>query len=139
MEAASADRRVAHTLVLALLGELRSNPGACQELRALLNERDTDHRLLSPTEAAARLGVHPKTLTRAAAAGRVAGSRRVGRHWRFDPADLALEPVDRPSATPAVVTRLRSRARGGAADAIRTGRPRYAVAPAGRMEYLAVA
>ena len=124
MEAASADRRVAHTLVLALLGELRSNPGACQELRTLLNERETDHRLLSPTEAAARLGVHPKTLTRAAAAGRVAGSRRVGRHWRFDPADLALEPLDRPSAAPAVITRLRSRARGGAADAIRAGRPR---------------
>jgi excisionase family DNA binding protein len=123
METASAELRVAHTLVMALLGELRANPRACEELSVLLNERKTDDRLLSPAEAAARLGVHPKTLTRAAAAGRVAGARRVGRHWRFDPAELALEPVHHASAAPAVVARLRSRARAGAANAIRAGGP----------------
>jgi excisionase family DNA binding protein len=124
MESAATERRVAHTLVLALLGELRANPGACQELRALLNERETGARLLSPTEAAVRLGVHPKTLTRAAAAGRVVGATRVGRHWRFDPAQLALESPHAASAAPPTVARFRARARGGAADAIRTGRPR---------------
>ena len=93
METTSAELRVAHTLVMALLGELRANPRACEELSVLLNEHKADDRLLSPTEAAGRLGVHPKTLTRAAAAGRVAGARRVGRHWRFDPAELALEPL----------------------------------------------
>ena len=124
METASAELRVVHTLVMAVLGELRANPRACQELRALLNERKTDDRLLSPTEAAGRLGVHPKTLTRAAAAGRVAGARRVGRQWRFDPAELALEPLHGASPAHAVVARLRPRARGGVADAIRTGGPR---------------
>lgn len=108
-------------LILAILDELRANPSACQELRALLNGRASDERLLSPREAAGRLGVHPKTLTRAAAAGRVAGARRVGRHWRFDPVELALAPPRSDAAqAPAVLARLRSRARGAAADAIRT-------------------
>jgi excisionase family DNA binding protein len=115
-----AEARVAHILVLAILDELRANPAACQELRALLSGRTSDDRLLSPREAAGRLGVHPKTLTRAAAAGRVAGARRVGRHWRFDPSELALEPPRGASQAPAVLARLRSRARGAAADAIRT-------------------
>ena len=92
MGASSAEARVAQTLVLAILDELRANPGARQELRTLLTERKSNERLLSPNEAAEQLGVHPKTLTRAAAAGRVAGARRVGRHWRFDPAEPALEP-----------------------------------------------
>jgi excisionase family DNA binding protein len=124
MDSVATERRVAHTLVLALLGELRANPGPCQELRALLNERETGARLLSPTEAAVRLGVHPKTLTRAAAAGRVVGALRVGRHWRFDPAELALESPYGASAEPPAVARFRAHPRGAAADAIRTGRPR---------------
>jgi len=120
MGVTSAEARVAQTLVLAILDELRANPGARQELRTLLNERKSNERLLSPNEAAEHLGVHPKTLTRAAAAGRVAGARRVGRHWRFDPAELALEPPRGASAAPRPLARVRSRARGGAADAIRT-------------------
>ena len=119
MGASSAEARVAQTLVLAILDELRANPGARQELRTLLTERKSNERLLSPNEAAEQLGVHPKTLTRAAAAGRVAGARRVGRHWRFDPAELALEPPRGASAAPRPLARLSSRARGGAADAIR--------------------
>ena len=118
----NAEAHVTRILVLAILDELSANPEACQELlRALLNARTSDDRLLTPREAAEHLGVHPKTLTRAAAAGRVAGARRVGRHWRFDPTELALEPPRSagPQA-PAVLARLRSRARGAAADAIRT-------------------
>jgi hypothetical protein len=46
-------------------------------------------------------GIHPKTLTRAAAAGQVAGARRVGRHWRFDPAELILAPPHSPPGTSA--------------------------------------
>jgi excisionase family DNA binding protein len=120
MGASSAEARVAQTLVLAILDELRANPGARQELRTLLEERKSNDRLLSPNEAAEHLGVHPKTLTRAAAAGRVAGARRVGRHWRFDPAELALEPPRGVLPAPRALARVRSRARGGAADAIRT-------------------
>jgi excisionase family DNA binding protein len=120
MDASGAEARVAHTLVLAILDELRANPGARQELRTLLDERKSGDRLLSPHEAAEHLGVHPKTLTRAAAAGRVAGAKRVGRHWRFDPAELALEPPRGAPAAPPPLARIRLRARGGAADAIRT-------------------
>jgi len=117
----SADARVAHTLVLAILDELRANPGARQELRVLLGERTSEDRLLSPREAAKRLGIHPKTLTRAAAAGRVAGARRVGRHWRFDPAELILAPPHRPPGQPPpILAPLRSGPRTAAADAIRT-------------------
>jgi excisionase family DNA binding protein len=120
MDASRAEGRVAQTLVLAILDELRANPGARRELRTLLDERKSNDRLLSPSEAAEHLGVHPKTLTRAAAAGRVAGAKRVGRHWRFDPAELALEPPRGTSAAPRPLARMRLRTRGGAADAIRT-------------------
>ena len=106
-------------LVTAILDELRADEDARRELRELLREREPDgHRLLSPPEAAGRLGVHAKTLTRAAAAGRVAGARRVGRHWRFDPEALALHPPGGVPPAP-VVARQRSYAGRGAADAIR--------------------
>jgi hypothetical protein len=48
MGAGSAEARVAQTLVLAILDELRANPGARQELRTLLDERKSNDRLLSP-------------------------------------------------------------------------------------------
>ena len=48
--------------------------------------------LLTPNQAAELLSVHPKTLTRAAAAGRVRGAVRVGRAWRFAAGELALGP-----------------------------------------------
>lgn len=120
-EGPSAEARVAQTLVVAILDELRANPSVRHELRALLSGRTSEDRLLSPREAARRLGIHPKTLTRAAAAGRVAGARRVGRHWRFDPAELVLEaPRSSPAQAPAILAPVRSRARSAAADAIRT-------------------
>jgi excisionase family DNA binding protein len=107
-------------LVAAILDELRADREARRELRELLGEREpAGHRLLSPIEAATRLGVHPKTLTRAAAAGRVTGARRVGRHWRFDPDALALHPPGRASPAAPVVARLPSHTDRSAADAIR--------------------
>jgi excisionase family DNA binding protein len=66
--------------------------------------------LLAPAAAAALLGVHPKTLTRAAAAGRVSGAVRVGRAWRFRPAELALEPPVGVTPTLAPSARPRQRA-----------------------------
>jgi len=66
-------------LVATILHELRADKDARRELRELLGEREPGgHRLLSPIEAATRLGVHPKTLTRAAAAGRVTGASEAG-------------------------------------------------------------
>jgi len=107
-------------LVAAILDELRADRDARRELRELLREREPGgHRLLTPIEAATRLGVHPKTLTRAAGAGRVPGARRVGRHWRFDPEALALHPPGSTSPPAPVVARLSSRTGRSAADAIR--------------------
>ena len=48
--------------------------------------------LITATQAAEQLHVHPKTLTRAAAQGRRRGVR-CGRMWRFDPATLAIVPT----------------------------------------------
>lgn len=82
-------------------------------------------RLLLPGEAAARLGIHVKTLTRAARQGRVPGARRVGRAWRFDAAQLDLEPIARTSTIAPSPGQTRRRAHGrasSAVDAIRTGR-----------------
>jgi hypothetical protein len=62
-----------------------------------------------------------KTLTRAAAAGRVRGATRVGRAWRFAAADLALDPPSVILPTPAPPGRARESAGGGAAAAIRAG------------------
>lgn len=88
--------------------------------------RGTSGQLLSPAEAAARLGIHVKTLTRAARHGRVPGARRVGRAWRFDSSQLDLQPVTRPPTVASPSRRPRRRAHGtsSAVDAIRTGRTR---------------
>ena len=110
---------LSRTLLATIINELRNDPDAARELRDILTEQERDNGLLTPTEAAARLSVHPKTLTRAAGAGRVPGARRVGRHWRFEPAGLALEPPAGVSPLPTTVTRLRPRAGHAAAEAIR--------------------
>jgi len=91
-----------------------------------LDEQTATGRLLSPAEAAARLGIHVKTLTRAARQGRVPGARRVGRAWRFDASQLDLEPVKRastPASSPAQ-SRRRAHTTSSAVDAIRAGRSR---------------
>lgn len=86
----------------AVLADLEEDPAAPERPRALLTD-DSPRGLLTPANAAERLGVHPKTLTRPAANGRVPGATRVGRHWRFDPAMLALQP---PAGTALVITPL---------------------------------
>ena len=74
--------------------------------------------LISAAQAGHRLGIHPRTLTRAAAAGRVPGAVRVGRSWRFRPDELEVAPPARSRPAPPPPPRRRP-ARGGAAAAIR--------------------
>jgi excisionase family DNA binding protein len=79
------------------------------ELAARLEPfREREEPLLSPEAAAARLGVHPKTLTRASKAGRVAGAIRVGGRWRFRASELELRPVRKPTPIPAPPARART-------------------------------
>ena len=80
-------------LTTALLAELDEQALAslAERLRPYLDRPPTAE-LLSPAAAAAALGIHPKTLVRAAAVGRVPGAVRVGRAWRFQREGLALEP-----------------------------------------------
>ncbi len=78
------------------------------------------HALLAPADAAKRLSVHPKTLVRAARAGRVPGARRVGSGWRFDPDVLDLlspATTTAPTMRPALARRTPTSTR--AVDAIR--------------------
>jgi len=106
------------SILHAVLDDLEANPAACERLRALLTD-ESPTGLLTPSDAAERLGVHPKTLTRAAAAGRVTGAVRAGRHWRFDPATLVLQP---PAGTPPVIVPLARRSgTSTVADSIRGG------------------
>lgn len=96
-------------------------------LRPHLRDAEADARgeaLLSPADAATRLGVHAKTLTRAARDGRVPGARRVGHGWRFDPATLDLLPVTHEVGPPPPSSRTRrsaprKRGTSAAVDAIR--------------------
>jgi len=76
--------------------------------------------LLTPSAAAERLGLHPKTLVRAAGAGRVPGARRVGSGWRFDPETLDVLPVTRvPPAKTARTLRKTPAKNTSVVDAIR--------------------
>jgi excisionase family DNA binding protein len=88
------------------------------KLAPYLSHHHPGERLLTPQEAATRLGVHSKTLTRAAAAGRVSGAVRVGKAWRFKPDELTFLPVARESTIPAKLARRREPS-SNAADAIR--------------------
>jgi len=104
----------------ALLGDLSEKDlvRLAEMLRPYLK---TDDALLSPAQAAQRLGIHPKTLTRAAADGRVPGAVRVGRAWRFRADGLRLDPPAR-VGTPHVRLPRAGRPGTGAASAIRGGK-----------------
>ena len=91
-----------------------------ERLRPYLDQHRGEY-LLTPAEAATRLGLHVKTITRAAAAGRVRGAVRVGRVWRFRPDELALDPPAHVSPAPAPATRPRP-GTSSAATAIRGNR-----------------
>lgn len=89
------------TLARAVLTDLAADPAAIEELRSLLDTAQAE-RMLKADEAADLLGVHPKTLTRAAGAGRVRGAQRVGaRGWRFKASELELLPPEPTSVGPA--------------------------------------
>jgi excisionase family DNA binding protein len=105
-------------LAEALLDQLDADALAelAERLRPYLDRAAADE-LLTPAAAAARLTVHPKTLVRAAAAGRVPGAVRVGRAWRFHRDGLTLEPPAGIAAVPVVAKRRRTT--NGTADAIR--------------------
>jgi excisionase family DNA binding protein len=93
------------------------------ELAARLEPfREREEPLLTPDAAAKQLGVHTKTLTRAAAAGRVAGAIRVGARWRFRSSELELRPVRKPTSTPPPPAQPRTGSiQGTTAGAIRGG------------------
>jgi len=80
------------TLVSALLDALDED--GLRELASRLRPylHADDGQLLAAADAAARLGLHPETLSRMARSGRV-HAIKVGREWRFDPARLAVSPL----------------------------------------------
>jgi excisionase family DNA binding protein len=88
-----------------------------ERLRPYLTDRRDE--LLTPTQAADRLGIHPKTLTRAAVAGRVPGAVRVGRAWRFPADELQLNPPAGVRAAPVNVGRPQRATTSSTVDAIR--------------------
>lgn len=63
-----------------------------ERLRPHLN---AEHRLLTATEAAERLGLHPKTVVRMAREGRLPATK-IGNGWRFAPDQLHVTPRPRP-------------------------------------------
>ena len=111
------------SLVDLLLAEMTDEQALefAERLRPFLNAAADTPDLLTPTEAARRLQVSSRTITRAAAAGRVPGAIRAGRRWRFAADKLALEPPpgSRPTPTPPPPRPRRRRAQGGAAAAIK--------------------
>lgn len=81
------------TLARAFVEGLADDPEALAEIRRLLGVRAADDppRLLTPEQAADRLGIHVNTLRKAARAGRVPGAVRAGaKLWRFHPDQLEL-------------------------------------------------
>jgi excisionase family DNA binding protein len=86
-------------LAAALLDSLDNEALAAlaQRLRPHLAEPDPDGgRLLDPREAAARLGLHERTVARMAREGRIPGAVKIGRGWRFPADRLATQPPPRP-------------------------------------------
>jgi excisionase family DNA binding protein len=87
------------SLVDLIVEELRRHPEKADEIRAVLKDTG-DERLLTTSEAADVLGVHPDTLTRAAREGRCRGAQRAGvKLWRFRSSELEILPTRRPDIT----------------------------------------
>lgn len=88
----------------------------------------TEHQLLTPAEAAQRLGLHPKTVTRMAREGRLPAIR-IGNGWRFHADQLHPSPPP-PATTPKPQPALRAVTRRhdepASVRAIRGGHPRKA-------------
>lgn len=117
------DAEIAASLVAALDDE--SLALLAKRLSPFLS-RGGEERLLDTATAASHLGIHTKTLERAARAGRVVGARRVGDQWRFGERELDVLPSVRrkPSPRPRRQT-SRASCKSDVAGAIRgTGRRR---------------
>jgi excisionase family DNA binding protein len=80
-----------HDLGTALLGVLDEDAVAqfAERLRPHLEGHGHDDELLTPTEVAARLKLHPKTVVRMAREGRIPAVK-VGAGWRFHPDRLDI-------------------------------------------------
>ena len=118
---------VSVTLLDLLLADVKQNPEKVAPLIEALGlnlPTEEPPRLGDADEAAARLGLSPRTITRAASAGRVEGAVRVGRGWRFRLDVLALAPPEGSKPLPAPLRpRPQRHAGNGAADAIRGHQP----------------
>jgi len=90
----------APSLGAALLAALDEEAVAqlAQRMRPYLEDQFRTGGLLTATEAAERLRLHPKTVVRMARDGRLPAVK-VGTGWRFHPDRLAVEPRT-PSQTP---------------------------------------
>lgn len=79
------------SIARAIVDELRDDPDALAELRALVSDTTPVGHLLRPDEAADRLGVSRRTVNRMAVEGRIPAVK-VGRGWRFPADQLVVAP-----------------------------------------------
>jgi excisionase family DNA binding protein len=100
-------------LGVALLAALDEHTIArlAERLRPHLTTSTSSRELLTPTEAANRLRLHPKTVVRMARDGRLPAIK-VGTGWRFHADQLAIEPRTAPQTPRAGRTRPRARVGG---------------------------
>lgn len=86
-----------------------------ERLRPFLADAEGDPaRLLAPREAAARLGLHERTVARMAREGRLPGAVKIGKGWRFPAGSLAVRPPPARPAAEAPAPRRRAAAGGRA-------------------------
>jgi excisionase family DNA binding protein len=92
----------APNLGVTLVAALDDDSIAClaERLRPYLDVSREDGPLLTAAQAAARLGLHPKTVGRMARDGRLPAVK-VGTGWRFHPDRLTVEWTVRPQRAPA--------------------------------------
>lgn len=79
------------SIAQAIVADLRNDPAALAELRALVADTTPVGHLLRPEEAASRLGVSRRTVNRMATEGRIVAVK-VGRGWRFPADELVVAP-----------------------------------------------
>ena len=108
------------SLVSVLVAELEQNAELRATLRDLLDDHpDGQERLLTTREAADRLSMHPKTISRLARDGRIRGACKIGpKLWRFSAAELEVLPVHRDLSSAGVGRARRSTERSTTTKAI---------------------
>jgi excisionase family DNA binding protein len=96
-----------------------------ERLRPYLSD---DDRLLSATEAGARLGLHPETVVRFAREGRIPGAIKIGREWRMPPhaSVLAAGTASPPRVPTAPAARRRRTSKRSSVAAMLSAPNRYA-------------